>query len=73
MSDIKQVGATTIEHLKHTTDAGALVITVGSLVEVLPALASLLSIAWMLIRIYETKTVQRLLGNVVAVDDASDD
>ena len=73
MSDIKQVGAVTVEHIKHTADAGAVTIAFGSFIELMPAIASLVSIAWMLIRIYETKTVQRFLGNKVLSDDNSDD
>jgi len=34
----------------------------GTLVEMLPAVAAGLSIVWTLIRIYETATVQRWLG-----------
>ena len=55
-----------LEHLpdgfKQSFDALSLTALAGSLVNVLPALASLLTIAWTVIRIYETATVQRLLG-----------
>lgn len=34
----------------------------GSLVSMLPAVASVLTIVWTLIRIYETPTVQTLFG-----------
>ncbi|MDH5612201.1 MAG: hypothetical protein OEY66_07075 [Gammaproteobacteria bacterium] len=73
MSDIKQQAVSTIDHVKHTMDAGAFTITVGALAEILPAFAALLSIVWMMIRIYETRTVQKLLGNTVVVDDEQDD
>jgi hypothetical protein len=36
---------------------------VGSLASLLPSVAALLTIVWTLIRIYESATVQRLLGN----------
>lgn len=47
---------------KHVVDALAVGATVGALVDWLPAIAALLSILWTLIRIYETRTVQVLLG-----------
>jgi hypothetical protein len=46
---------------KTPLDATAGAIAVGSLMEWLPAAASVLTIIWMLIRIYETDTVQKLL------------
>lgn len=48
--------------IKHTLDAASLIALLGSLTAVLPAVASLLTILWTLIRIYETQTVQSLLG-----------
>ena len=58
-----------INHHEHLTDAtkhiidGASVVTVlGTLAQVLPPLAALFTIVWTCIRIFETKTVQRLLG-----------
>jgi hypothetical protein len=46
---------------KTPLDASAGLIAVGSLMDWLPAAASVLTIIWMLIRIYETDTVQKLL------------
>ena len=51
--------------IKHGTDVIAIATTVGTLFQWLPAIASLFSIVWMIIRIYETRTVQKLLGNEV--------
>ena len=48
---------------KHIADAGAGVITVGAIVDWLPEATAILSLIWVAIRIYETDTVQRLLGN----------
>ncbi len=48
--------------MKHAVDALSLVTLLGSLVSMLPAIASLLTIIWTGIRIYESATVQRLLG-----------
>lgn len=53
------------ETTKHVVDAISLATVVGTLVEVLPAVAALLSIVWSAIRIYETETVQRWLGKGV--------
>ena len=49
------------ETAKTATDALSIVTVVGTLMEVLPAVAALFTIVWTMIRIYETKTVQNLL------------
>lgn len=58
-------------HHEHLSDAtkqiidGASVVTVlGTLAQVLPPLAALFTIIWTVIRIYETKTMQKLLGKI---------
>jgi len=50
------------ETAKHVTDAVSVVTVVGTLMEMLPAVAALFTIIWTAIRIYETDTVQSLLG-----------
>lgn len=50
------------ETAKNIADAVSIVTVVGTLMEVLPAVAALFTIIWTGIRIYETNTVQRLLG-----------
>jgi uncharacterized membrane protein len=47
------------EHTKHVIDWTSIGIVLGSLMQILPSLAAALSIVWTLIRIYETKTVQK--------------
>lgn len=47
---------------KHVADGLATVTVLATLNEWLPPVASLLTIIWFAIRIYETDTVQRLLG-----------
>lgn len=49
------------EGLKHAIDAISITALLGTLVSLLPAVASLLTIVWTVIRIYETPTVQRIL------------
>lgn len=49
------------ETAKNVADALSIVTVVGTLMEVLPAVAALFTIVWTAIRIYETKTVQGLL------------
>jgi hypothetical protein len=49
------------QHAK-AADAGALGTGLLALVGYLPEISALLTILWMAIRIYETDTVQRLLG-----------
>lgn len=50
------------ETAKTAGDALSLVTVVGTLAEVLPAIAALLTIIWTGFRIYELDTVQRWLG-----------
>ena len=62
-----------IEHVsepaKHVVDALSILTVLGTLVEMLPAIAALLSIIWSLLRIYESKTVQRWLGKKDAINE----
>jgi hypothetical protein len=55
-----------MEHLqestKHILDTASIATALGTVMQVLPAIAALFTIVWTLIRIYETKTVQKLLG-----------
>ena len=50
------------EGLKHVVDGLSLVTVLGTLVDMLPSVAALFTIVWTSIRIYETDTVQKLLG-----------
>jgi|TARA_R110000822_G_scaffold42760_5_gene115959 hypothetical protein len=47
---------------KNLIDWSAMLISAGALFEFLPAVASLLSVIWLLLRIWESETVQRALG-----------
>lgn len=47
------------ESVKHVGDAAAITVTLGTVMQFLPALAALFTIVWTGIRIYETKTVQK--------------
>ena len=47
---------------KNVFDWGAVAISLGTLFEYLPAAASLLSVIWLLLRIWESDTVQRMIG-----------
>ena len=46
------------EPTKHVLDWTSLGLAVGTLIQILPAIAAVWTIAWYSIRIYETKTVQ---------------
>lgn len=46
------------ETIKHVTDGLSIVTVIGTLADILPALAALFSLVWSLIRIWETRTVQ---------------
>ncbi len=47
---------------KHVADALSVATVVGTLMEILPAVAALFTIIWTGIRIYETRTIQQWLG-----------
>ena len=51
-----------VNQAKQAADAASIGIVAGTLAHVLPAVAALASIVWTSIRIYETRTVQKLLG-----------
>jgi hypothetical protein len=55
-----------MEHLtdatKHVIDTASIATAVGTIMQLLPAIAAVFTIVWTSIRIYETKTVQKLLG-----------
>ena len=51
-----------VEHAKQVVDGLSMATVVGTLVDVLPAVAAGFTIVWTCIRIYETKTMQRWLG-----------
>ena len=50
------------ETAKHVIDALSIVTVVGTLVEMLPSIAAVFTIVWTGIRIWETETVQNMLG-----------
>lgn len=52
----------TNETAKAVADAASIVTVVGTLMEVLPAVAAIFTIVWTGIRIYETETVQKIFG-----------
>lgn len=47
---------------KHVIDALSIITVLGALVQLLPSIAAILTIIWTAIRIYETQTVQGLIG-----------
>ena len=50
------------ESTKTLIDGLSVVTVVGTIGELLPPLAALFTLVWTAIRIYETKTIQRMLG-----------
>jgi len=50
------------ENLKMAGDVLSIATLLGSLASILPAVAAILTIIWTAIRIYETDTIQGLLG-----------
>ena len=57
------------ETTKHVVDALSIMTVVGTLVEMLPSIAAIFTIVWTVIRIWETETVQTLLGRNSAPKD----
>jgi len=56
------------EATKHIIDFASVVTVLGTLADMLPAIAALFTIVWTAIRIYETKTVQGWLGKNNAIN-----
>lgn len=56
------LGPDDMEPTKQVMDTVSVFTVVGTLGEVLPPMAALVTIVWTGIRIYETETVQRWLG-----------
>lgn len=52
------------EHAKAVVDALSIATVIGTLAQILPAMAALFSIVWSLIRIWETQTVRNLVQKV---------
>lgn len=50
------------EAVKHVVDAVSIGTVVATLAGILPSIAAIFTICWTGIRIYETETVQKLLG-----------
>jgi len=50
------------EGIKHVTDAVSVLTVIGTLAQILPAIAALFTIIWTGFRIYETETVRSWLG-----------
>lgn len=48
--------------VKQAGDVAAITVTIGTIMQFLPALAAIFTIIWTGIRIYETATVQKWLG-----------
>tara|TARA_R100000234_G_scaffold39286_1_gene23310 strand:+ start:1613 stop:1795 length:183 start_codon:yes stop_codon:yes gene_type:complete len=49
------------ENVKQVVDAASMVTVIGTLVDVLPAIAAIFTIIWTTIRIFETNTVKNFL------------
>jgi hypothetical protein len=52
----------TEEGVKHVVDGLSIVTVLGTLADILPALAALFSLVWSVIRILETDTVRGWMG-----------
>jgi hypothetical protein len=59
------------ETVKAALDGLSVVTVVGTLVDMLPSFAALFTIIWTSIRIWETDTIQKLLGRKDAEQESS--
>lgn len=59
----------TAETTKQAIDAISVFTVIGTLSDILPPVAALVTIIWTGIRIYETRTVQKALGKERKDDD----
>lgn len=50
------------ETVKYAVDGLSIATVVGTLADMLPSVAAIFTIVWTAIRIYETVTVQKLIG-----------
>jgi hypothetical protein len=50
------------EGTKQVLDSVSIVTVVGTLADILPAVAALFTIVWTALRIWETDTIQKLVG-----------
>jgi hypothetical protein len=57
---------------KHIGDALSIATVVGTLAQILPSVAAIFTIVWTSIRIYETETIQKILGKK-KVEDVKED
>lgn len=62
----------TAETTKQAIDAVSVFTVIGTLSDVLPPMAALVTIIWTGIRIYETQTVQKMLGKSPPKDQDDD-
>ena len=60
------------ETTKHVLDGFSVVTVLGTLADVLPSIAAVFTIIWTGIRIYETDTVQLLLGKKPIADEPNE-
>jgi hypothetical protein len=58
----RTMNETNFDKIKDVGDGVAVFVTVGTIASFLPAIAALFTIFWTGLRIYESDTVQRLLG-----------
>ena len=60
------------EQIKTVGDAISILTVVGTLAELLPAVAAILTIIWTAIRIWETDTVQCIFNKKTVQEDKED-
>jgi hypothetical protein len=57
------------ESTKQIIDAGAGVVTIGAILEMVPEITAVLSLIWVVIRILETETIKNVINKCTKKDD----
>jgi len=70
---MKIISDTTSVGQRYFVDGLSVSVVLGTLSNALPAIAALLTVIWTAIRIYETRSVQQLLGRAVPPQEPKHD
>jgi len=61
-------------HIATTVDLASVLVVIGVFFQFLPSVSALFTLVWMAIRIYETDTIQKMLGRTpISAEDKKED
>lgn len=73
LMEIRNLLSDLFDHWKSYVDAANLLVILGAIVNIIPAITAVLSLVWICIRIYETETVQKMIYGEIKVKAKDDD